>query len=79
MPWVKLKRWMDCYLKRRRREWKLQCALHSLGLSAQTGVLAGGGSDEHGGFTPAEEMSDDERVAAMARAGFMVTTQRTEA
>lgn len=76
MPWVKLKRWIDCYLKRRRREWKLQCAMHSLGLRAQAGALMGGGSDEFGGLMLAEEMSDEERTAALVGAGFSVTTQR---
>lgn len=73
MPWVKLKRWVDVFLKRRRREWKLQCALQSLGVQRQMAGLMGGGGGE-----TVEEMSDAERVAAFTAAGFRVETRHTD-
>lgn len=72
MPWVRLKRWLEVYLKRRRREWKLACALQSLGLRAQTGALLGGGGGEGETGSGGKEMSDEERVIALRKAGFSV-------
>lgn len=65
MPWVKLKRWLDVYLKRRRREWKLSCALAALGVRSQAAALGAG----EGGR---DEISDEERSARLAAAGFAV-------
>ena len=73
MPWCKLKRWMDVYLKRRRREWKQQLALTTLGARSQMQGLVGG--DEGGAY---EAMSDTDRVGALAGAGFPVVTRRVE-
>ena len=68
MPWVKLKRWLDVYLKRRRRDWKLSCALQALGIRGQSAALLGGG----GGGGTGREISDDERAVQLAAAGFAV-------
>jgi hypothetical protein len=80
MPWVKLKRWIEVYLKRRRREWKLQVALHGLGMKSQQARLIGSGSgDETGSSGSAyEEMTDSGRVAAILGAGFSVDTRKVE-
>ena len=80
MSWVKLKRWIDCYLKRRRREWKLLCSLHSLGFSAQAGAFFGGGSEENGdgSFTMGKELTDEARAMELAKAGFAVVRRPAE-
>ena len=58
-------------MKRRRREWKMQCALQSLGIRSQAAMLgAGGGGDDD--ESPGE-MSDDQRTAMLTAAGFAVT------
>jgi hypothetical protein len=72
MPWVKLKRWIDVYLKRRRREWKLQCALTSMGVRSQMGGLMGGGGGAY------EEMSDDDRLSAFAELDIPVVRRRVD-
>lgn len=56
MPWVKLRRWLDSFEKRRRREWKLQAMLHSLGAAS----LFGGGGDSSESGEPYSEAGASE-------------------
>jgi len=72
MPWVKLKRWIDVYLKRRRREWKLQCALTSMGARSQMSGMMGGGGGAY------EEMSDEDRLSAFAELDIPVVRRRVD-
>lgn len=73
LPWVHLKRWIEVWAKRKRREFKREALFAGMRQVSGISGLFGGGA-----ALPDKEMNDEERVSALKGMGYKVKTVKKE-